>query len=150
MPRRFSSEHTRLNAGRRRSPGAAQAAVSHITKAQPLWSGVTCRFVDPSRKYFSQRILTQNETVKFNNKSFNLKSLFPSGDHMVLIIDDSPMVWHFRPNLLIVPVRPPKLPRLPPVAPACQCSLHAPSRWPHQLATLREVKRPRDSDWPPR
>lgn len=62
------------------------------------------RIIDPRGEYFSHRILTQNESFQVNNKSLNLKALFPSGDHMVVIIDDSPAVWHYRPNLLITPV----------------------------------------------
>lgn len=31
-----------------------------------------------------------------------MESLFPAGDDMVVIIDDTPGVWHFRPNLIVI------------------------------------------------
>ena len=32
----------------------------------------------------------------------NLEALLPTGDHMAVIVDDLPVVWDFRPNLVPV------------------------------------------------
>lgn len=62
------------------------------------------RFLDPTGQYFSTRVLTKDESLDSMTKSKNLEGLFPNGEDMVVIIDDCPPVWHFRPNLLpIVP-----------------------------------------------
>ncbi|ODM90724.1 RNA polymerase II subunit A C-terminal domain phosphatase [Orchesella cincta] len=58
--------------------------------------------LDPSRKLFSDRILSRDECFSQNSKTANLKELFPRGDHMVCIIDDREDVWNFAPNLIHV------------------------------------------------
>ncbi|CAL8070201.1 unnamed protein product [Orchesella dallaii] len=58
--------------------------------------------LDPSKKLFSDRILSRDECFSQNSKTANLKELFPRGDHMVCIIDDREDVWNFAPNLIHV------------------------------------------------
>lgn len=59
-------------------------------------------FLDPTKKYFGQRILSRNECLDPMSKKANLMSLFPCGDNMVVIIDDRTDVWNFAPNVVQV------------------------------------------------
>ncbi|EGD83365.1 hypothetical protein PTSG_03974 [Salpingoeca rosetta] len=59
-----------------------------------------CNIIDPGAHYFSTRILTQDESARIDTKSINLNHLFPRGDDMVVILDDTAAMWDFRPNLI--------------------------------------------------
>lgn len=56
--------------------------------------------VDPEKKYFSNRILSRDESGSMTVKS--LTRLFPVDDKMVVIIDDRADVWKWWPNLVRV------------------------------------------------
>eukprot|EP00045_Choanoeca_perplexa_P013662 m.155451 g.155451 ORF g.155451 m.155451 type:complete len:882 (+) comp16416_c0_seq3:87-2732(+) len=58
------------------------------------------KIIDPDRSYFANRIITQNESFKHNSKSTNLEALLPNGDRMAVVVDDLPVVWDHRPNLI--------------------------------------------------
>ena len=58
------------------------------------------KFIDPTRKYFGERILSKDEAFDPRNKTLNLASLFPAGTHMVAIIDDTQPVWDYSESLV--------------------------------------------------
>ncbi|PAA65043.1 hypothetical protein BOX15_Mlig004593g1, partial [Macrostomum lignano] len=58
--------------------------------------------IDPEKRYFSHRILSRDECYNPLTKTANLKSLFPRGDHMIVIIDDRDEVWDSMPSLIHV------------------------------------------------
>lgn len=58
--------------------------------------------IDPSQKYFGNRILSRDESVDQYSKKGNLNNLFPCGDSMVCIIDDRSDVWKEAGNLIQV------------------------------------------------
>ncbi|EDQ90522.1 uncharacterized protein MONBRDRAFT_24379 [Monosiga brevicollis MX1] len=62
------------------------------------------RIIDPSNRFFSTRILTQDESFSIENKAKNLDALLPGGDSMAVILDDLPAVWDFQTN--VVPALP--------------------------------------------
>lgn len=49
--------------------------------------------IDPTHRYFGNRILSRDESVDQFCKQGNLNNLFPCGDSMVCIIDDRADVW---------------------------------------------------------
>eukprot|EP00730_Choanoeca_flexa_P005467 TRINITY_DN11950_c0_g2_i3.p1 TRINITY_DN11950_c0_g2~~TRINITY_DN11950_c0_g2_i3.p1 ORF type:complete len:932 (+),score=235.89 TRINITY_DN11950_c0_g2_i3:79-2874(+) len=58
------------------------------------------KIIDPKGTYFANRIITQNESFNKASKSQNLEALLPNGDRMAVIVDDLPVVWDHRPNLI--------------------------------------------------
>uniref|UniRef100_A0A6G1S690 RNA polymerase II subunit A C-terminal domain phosphatase n=1 Tax=Aceria tosichella TaxID=561515 RepID=A0A6G1S690_9ACAR len=58
--------------------------------------------IDPTQKYFGNRILSRDESVDQYSKKGNLNNLFPCGDAMVCIIDDRADVWRDAGNLIQV------------------------------------------------
>lgn len=56
--------------------------------------------VDPGQKYFSNRILSRDESGSMTVKT--LTRLFPVDDKMVVVIDDRADVWKWWPNLVRV------------------------------------------------
>ncbi|TIB93400.1 FCP1-like phosphatase [Wallemia mellicola] len=59
-----------------------------------------CQLIDPSGKYFGERILSRDESGSFTQKS--LQRLFPTDTSMCVIIDDRADVWGDSPNLVKV------------------------------------------------
>lgn len=51
------------------------------------------KFIDPAKKFFGDRILTREEFYSSTNKAKNLRHLFPSGEEMIVMIDDRKEVW---------------------------------------------------------
>eukprot|EP00041_Stephanoeca_diplocostata_P029520 m.874253 g.874253 ORF g.874253 m.874253 type:complete len:962 (+) comp23573_c0_seq21:252-3137(+) len=58
--------------------------------------------IDPTREFFSDRILSKDESLCKSTKTRTLEALFPKGTHMVAVIDDTPQVWRYSPNLVAV------------------------------------------------
>lgn len=58
--------------------------------------------IDPDHKYFGSRILSRDESKDQFCKHGNINNIFPSGDAMVVIIDDRADVWANAPNLVRV------------------------------------------------
>ncbi|XP_033626531.1 RNA polymerase II subunit A C-terminal domain phosphatase-like [Asterias rubens] len=76
----------------------------HIfTMGARLYAHTIAAYLDPEKKYFSHRILSRDECFDPNSKTANLRSIFPCGDNMVVIIDDREDVWNYAPNLIMVP-----------------------------------------------
>jgi len=67
-----------------------------------MYAHKIAELLDPSKQYFSHRILSRDECFDPALKTGNLKALFPCGDSMVGIIDDREDVWNFAPNLIAV------------------------------------------------
>ncbi|XP_071824060.1 RNA polymerase II subunit A C-terminal domain phosphatase-like [Apostichopus japonicus] len=75
----------------------------HIfTMGSRPYAHTVARILDPDKKLFADRILSRDECFDPNSKTANLRSIFPTGDHMVCIIDDREDVWNFAPNLIHV------------------------------------------------
>lgn len=58
--------------------------------------------IDPEKKFFSDRILSRDDSVDQYCKQGNLNNLFPCGDSMVCIVDDRSDVWGDHDNLIQV------------------------------------------------
>jgi len=67
-----------------------------------MYAHTIAEIIDPTKKYFSIRILSRDECLNPTSKTGNLKSLFPCGDSLVCIIDDREDVWSYAPNLIAV------------------------------------------------
>jgi len=67
-----------------------------------MYAHKIANILDPSKQYFSHRILSRDECFDPTLKTGNLKALFPCGDSMVAIIDDREDVWNFASNLVAV------------------------------------------------
>ena len=62
------------------------------------------KLIDPDKRFFGDRILSQDESFSKQRKTANLDALFPNGYRLVAVIDDTQQVWEYSPNLLpIVP-----------------------------------------------
>jgi RNA polymerase II subunit A-like phosphatase len=64
------------------------------------YANAICTCIDPTGKYFSERILSRNESGSASVKS--LKRLFPTDESMVVVIDDRWEVWAHGRNLVKV------------------------------------------------
>ncbi|XP_022082329.1 RNA polymerase II subunit A C-terminal domain phosphatase-like isoform X2 [Acanthaster planci] len=97
--------HTKMRPGYRAFlEKAATLYELHIfTMGARLYAHTIASYLDPEKKYFSHRILSRDECFDPNLKTANLRSIFPSGDNMVVIIDDRDDVWNYAPNLILVP-----------------------------------------------
>ncbi|KAL7674482.1 hypothetical protein ACOME3_000761 [Neoechinorhynchus agilis] len=73
-----------------------------FTLGQRSYAREIVRFIDPNETLFSGRIVTRDECVDLSDKTLNLKSIYPSGDHMVVIIDDRFDVWNHADNQVVV------------------------------------------------
>jgi RNA polymerase II subunit A-like phosphatase len=95
------------------------------TAGSRSYANAVCKGIDPKGKYFSERILSRDESgSKFvpvdelvGADAFagaavkNLKRLFPTDQSMVVIIDDRWEVWSHGPNLVkVVPCMSPSFP----------------------------------------
>lgn len=56
--------------------------------------------IDPDKKYFSERILSRDESGSITRKK--IERLFPCDTSMVVVIDDRADVWDWSPNLIKV------------------------------------------------
>lgn len=73
----------------------------HIyTMATKAYALEIAKLVDPTGKYFGDRILSREESGNLLQK--NLKRLFPVTTHLVTIIDDRGDVWQWSPHLVRV------------------------------------------------
>ncbi|ODV94162.1 hypothetical protein PACTADRAFT_44864 [Pachysolen tannophilus NRRL Y-2460] len=73
----------------------------HIyTMATRAYAKNIAKIIDPDGKYFSDRILSRDESGSLTQKS--LKRLFPVDQSMVVVIDDRGDVWNWSPNLIKV------------------------------------------------
>lgn len=73
----------------------------HIyTMATRNYALAIANIIDPTRKYFGDRILSRDESGSLTHK--NLKRLFPVDQSMVAIIDDRGDVWQWESNLVKV------------------------------------------------
>ncbi|KAJ9114501.1 hypothetical protein QFC20_001374 [Naganishia adeliensis] len=70
------------------------------TAGSRSYANAVCKGIDPNGKYFSERILSRDESGSAAVK--NLKRLFPTDQSMVVIIDDRWEVWSHGPNLVKV------------------------------------------------
>ena len=57
-------------------------------------------FMDKNGHYFADRITCREDIESPDSKTGLLNSLFPIGDHLVVIIDDQEDVWDWAPNLI--------------------------------------------------
>ncbi|KAI6191124.1 RNA polymerase II subunit A C-terminal domain phosphatase [Aphelenchoides bicaudatus] len=64
-----------------------------VTYGQRVYAEKIVELLDRDKKYFASRILSRDELISANSKSVNLQALFPSGDHLVMMIDDRADVW---------------------------------------------------------
>jgi RNA polymerase II subunit A-like phosphatase len=64
------------------------------------YANAICTCIDPTGKFFSERILSRNESGSASTKS--LKRLFPTDESMVVVIDDRWEVWAHGRNLVKV------------------------------------------------
>ena len=73
----------------------------HIyTMASRNYAMTITRMIDPTGKYFGDRIMSRDESGSLTHK--NLKRLFPIYQSMVAIIDDRGDVWQWAENLIKV------------------------------------------------
>ena len=81
------------------------------------YANAICNALDPSGKWFGERVLTRNESgskltctigdilasnVCVGERLKSLKRLFPSDQSMVVIIDDRADIWNWSPHLVKV------------------------------------------------
>lgn len=64
-----------------------------FTFGQSDYVNKVVKFIDPEKKFFDNRILTRENFFSLTDKVKNLKHLFPSGEEMVVMIDDRKEVW---------------------------------------------------------
>lgn len=64
-----------------------------VTYGQRVYAEKIVQLLDRDKKYFASRILSRDELISANSKSVNLQALFPSGDQLVMMIDDRADVW---------------------------------------------------------
>lgn len=67
-----------------------------------MYAHKVAELIDPHKKLFHYRILSRDECLDPRSKTGNLKSLFPTGDSLVAIIDDREDVWNFAANVITV------------------------------------------------
>ncbi|KAF2743904.1 hypothetical protein M011DRAFT_471030 [Sporormia fimetaria CBS 119925] len=72
------------------------------TMATRAYAEAVAKIIDPTGKYFGDRILSRDEN--YTDKLKSLQRLFPTNTDMVVIIDDRADVWHYSANLVRVPV----------------------------------------------
>ncbi|KAI5284947.1 RNA polymerase II, partial [Ascosphaera acerosa] len=73
----------------------------HIyTMGTRSYAKAVARIVDPTRKYFGNRILSRDESGSLTIK--NLRRIFPVDTKMVVVIDDRGDVWKWAKNLVKV------------------------------------------------
>ncbi|KAG2734175.1 hypothetical protein G9P44_002181 [Scheffersomyces stipitis] len=73
----------------------------HIyTMATRNYALAIAKIIDPTGKYFGDRILSRDESGSLTHK--NLKRLFPVDQSMVVIIDDRGDIWQWESNLIKV------------------------------------------------
>ncbi|KAK6459755.1 uncharacterized protein RJT20DRAFT_22493 [Scheffersomyces xylosifermentans] len=73
----------------------------HIyTMATRNYALAIAKIIDPTAKYFGDRILSRDESGSLTHK--NLKRLFPVDQSMVAIIDDRGDIWQWESNLIKV------------------------------------------------
>lgn len=73
----------------------------HIyTMATKSYAAAISKIIDPSGKYFADRVLSRDESGNLEQKS--LKRLFPVDTSLVAIIDDRGDVWKWSANLIKV------------------------------------------------
>eukprot|EP00040_Diaphanoeca_grandis_P019269 m.101678 g.101678 ORF g.101678 m.101678 type:complete len:871 (+) comp27343_c0_seq1:171-2783(+) len=70
------------------------------TMGTRLYAQQILKLIDPTKQFFSDRIVSQDESFSKQSKTANLDALFPNGYELVAVIDDSPQVWKYHPNLL--------------------------------------------------
>ena len=70
------------------------------TAGTRTYANAICTCIDPTGKFFSERILSRNESGSASTKS--LKRLFPTDESMVVVIDDRWEVWAHGKNLVKV------------------------------------------------
>ena len=90
------------------------------TAGSRSYANAVCKGIDPNGKYFSERILSRDESgsecaslkrmvgtdISVGAAVKNLKRLFPTDQSMVVIIDDRWEVWSHGPNLVkVVPCK---------------------------------------------
>ncbi|TIA91623.1 hypothetical protein E3P99_01036 [Wallemia hederae] len=68
------------------------------TMGTKSYASAICQLIDPDGKYFSDRILSRDDSGSFTSKS--LLRLFPTDTSMCVIIDDRSDVWDDCPNLV--------------------------------------------------
>uniref|UniRef100_A0A915E1C0 protein-serine/threonine phosphatase n=1 Tax=Ditylenchus dipsaci TaxID=166011 RepID=A0A915E1C0_9BILA len=73
-----------------------------VTFGTKLYAHKIIGMLDPEGKYFHNRILSRDELVSSMYKTKNIKSLFPLGDELLLMIDDRPDVWEYSDALIRV------------------------------------------------
>ncbi|PAV80119.1 hypothetical protein WR25_24731 [Diploscapter pachys] len=71
-----------------------------ITYGQRQYAHKIADILDPQHKLFGYRILSRDELFSATHKTRNLKALFPTGDNLVVIIDDRSDVWQYSPALI--------------------------------------------------
>ena len=57
--------------------------------------------IDPDKRFFGDRIVCEDE-IQDNNKREKVNKLFPDGDNIVCVIDDTEQVWKSYPNLSLI------------------------------------------------
>ncbi|KAK7206688.1 hypothetical protein BZA70DRAFT_245834 [Myxozyma melibiosi] len=73
----------------------------HIyTMATKSYAAAIAKIIDPTGKYFADRVLSRDESGNLEQK--NLKRLFPVDTSLVVIIDDRGDVWKWSANLIKV------------------------------------------------
>lgn len=68
------------------------------TMGTKSYASAICQLIDPDGRYFSDRILSRDDSGSFTSKS--LLRLFPTDTSMCVIIDDRADVWDDCPNLV--------------------------------------------------
>ncbi|OLY84686.1 RNA polymerase II subunit A C-terminal domain phosphatase [Smittium mucronatum] len=62
------------------------------------YADLVAKLIDPSGKFFSDRILSRDESGSLTHK--DIKRLFPCDESMVVVLDDRADVWSWSPNLI--------------------------------------------------
>ena len=74
-----------------------------VSFGERVYAHKIAELLDPTALgYFNHRVLSRNELVSPVHKTPNLKSLFPNGEELLVIIDDRADVWQFSDALIRV------------------------------------------------
>jgi RNA polymerase II subunit A-like phosphatase len=67
--------------------------MSIVTYGHRIYAHSIARILDPTETYFGQRIISRNELLDSDNKTRNIKFIFPKSEDLIVMIDDRPDVW---------------------------------------------------------